>query len=67
MILFARSEEYRIVLHMYVLMIMGTKFYSSGSKHELSSPAQALGLWLRIPFEAWLFAFILCLCCPVYK
>jgi hypothetical protein len=27
-------------------------------KHELSSPAQTLGLWVRIPLEAWVFAFV---------
>jgi hypothetical protein len=25
-----------------------------GLRHELSSPAQTLGLWVRIPLEAWI-------------
>jgi hypothetical protein len=36
-----------------------------GLRHELSSPARALGSWVRIPLKAWMSAFILCLCCPV--
>jgi hypothetical protein len=28
-------------------------------KHEMSSPAQTLGSWIRILVEAWMFAFIL--------
>jgi hypothetical protein len=34
-----------------------------GLRHELS-----LGWWVRIPLKAWMsvYAFILCLCCPVY-
>jgi hypothetical protein len=37
--------------------------------HELSSVAQTLGSWVRIPLEAWMSmcAFILCLCCSVYR
>jgi hypothetical protein len=30
-----------------------------GLRHEMSSPAWTLGSWVRIPLEAWLFAFIL--------
>jgi hypothetical protein len=36
-----------------------------GLRHEMSSPARTLGSWFRVPLEAWLYAFILCLCCPV--
>jgi hypothetical protein len=35
-------------------------------RHEMSSPAQTLGSWVRIALEAWMSAFLLCLCCPVY-
>jgi hypothetical protein len=38
-----------------------------GLRHELSSPAKILGLWVRIPLEAWMFVFILCLLCPVCR
>jgi hypothetical protein len=41
-----------------------------GVRHELSSPSQSLGSWVRIPLEAWmsvLCAFILCLFCPVCR
>jgi hypothetical protein len=31
----------------------------------MSSPAWTLGSWVRIPLEAWMFVFILCVCCPV--
>jgi hypothetical protein len=31
---------------------------------EMSLPSQILGLCVRIPLEAWMSAFILCLCCP---
>jgi hypothetical protein len=33
----------------------------------MSSFPSTLGSWVRIPLEAWLFVFILCLCCPVCK
>jgi hypothetical protein len=36
-----------------------------GVRHGISSPAQTLESRVRIPLEAWLSAFILCLCCPV--
>jgi hypothetical protein len=29
-----------------------------GLRHEMSSPAWTLGSWVRIPLEAWMFAFI---------
>jgi hypothetical protein len=39
-----------------------------GLRHELSPPVRTLASWVRIPLEAWKFcAFILCLCCSVYK
>jgi hypothetical protein len=28
----------------------------------MNSPAPKLGSWVRMPFKAWMFAFILCLC-----
>jgi hypothetical protein len=31
-------------------------------RHELSSLARTLGSWIRIPLEAWMSVFILCLC-----
>jgi hypothetical protein len=34
-------------------------------RHELSSPARSLGSWVPVQFKAWMFASILCLCCPV--
>jgi hypothetical protein len=37
----------------------------SGLKHEISSPARTLESWIRIQIQAWIFAFILCLCCSV--
>jgi hypothetical protein len=36
-----------------------------GLRHEVSSPAQTLGSWVQIPLKAWMFAFILRLCCPM--
>jgi hypothetical protein len=39
-----------------------------GLRHELSSPAQTLGSWVRIHLRhGCLCAFILCLCCPVCR
>jgi hypothetical protein len=29
-------------------------------RHEMSSLARILELWVRIPLKAWMFAFILC-------
>jgi hypothetical protein len=39
--------------------------WARGLRHEISSPVQTLGLRFRIPLEAWMSEFILCLCCPV--
>jgi hypothetical protein len=33
-----------------------------GLRHELSSLTRTLGSWFRIPLEAWMSVFILCLC-----
>jgi hypothetical protein len=44
--------------------------YPSGLRHELSSLARKPGSWVRIPHKKWMFgvyAFILCLCCPVFR
>jgi hypothetical protein len=30
-----------------------------GLRHELSSPAQTLGLWVRVPLEACMSVFVL--------
>jgi hypothetical protein len=30
-----------------------------GLRHEMCSPAQALGSWVQIPLKAWMSAFIL--------
>jgi hypothetical protein len=40
-----------------------------GLRHDLSSLVRTLGLWVRIPFKAWMsvFTFILCLCYPVCR
>jgi hypothetical protein len=29
-----------------------------GLRHELSSPAQTLGSWVRFPLEAWMFVYV---------
>jgi hypothetical protein len=41
----------------------------AGLRHELSSLFRTLGSWVRNPLKVWMFvcAFILCLCCPVYR
>jgi hypothetical protein len=36
-------------------------------EHEMSSLAQTLESYVRIPLEAGMFAFFLCLCCSVYR
>jgi hypothetical protein len=41
----------------------GRSQWPRGLRHELSSLARKLGSRVRIPFEA----FILCLCCSVYR
>jgi hypothetical protein len=33
-----------------------------GIRRELSSLPRTLGSWVRIPLEAWMSVFILCLC-----
>jgi hypothetical protein len=34
-------------------------------RQDMSSPAQTLGSWARIPLEAWMPSFVLYLCYPV--
>jgi hypothetical protein len=38
-----------------------------GLRHELSSLAWTLGSWVRIPLEAWMSVWVLCLFCPVCR
>jgi hypothetical protein len=60
------SLFYRILLHLQGSRFdIGRSQWRRGLRHEMSSPALTLGSWVRIPLEAWMFAFILCLCCPV--
>jgi hypothetical protein len=44
----------------------GRSQWPRGLRHELSFPARTLWSWVRTPLKPWVFAFILCLCCPVY-
>jgi hypothetical protein len=37
------------------------EIWSRSLRHEVSSPAQALGSWVPIPRESWMFAFV-CVC-----
>jgi hypothetical protein len=55
-----------IILH---ISSLGRSQWPPGIRHELSSPAQTLRSWVRIPLKARIFvcAFILCLCCSVYR
>jgi hypothetical protein len=39
--------------------------WARGCRHEMSSPAQILGSWVRIPLETWMCAFRLCFYCPL--
>jgi hypothetical protein len=34
---------------------MGRSQWPRGLRHEMSSPACTLGLWVRIPLQAWMF------------
>jgi hypothetical protein len=34
--------------------------WSQSVRQEMSSPAQTLGSWVRIPLEVWMSAFIMC-------
>jgi hypothetical protein len=36
-----------------------------GVRHELSSPAQTLASWVRIPLEAWMSVFVYSVCVQV--
>jgi hypothetical protein len=36
----------------------GQSQWPRGQKHEMSSPAQTLGSWIRIPLEAWMFVCV---------
>jgi hypothetical protein len=37
---------------------MGLSQLPRGLRHEMSSRAQILGLWTRIPLEAWMFVCV---------
>jgi hypothetical protein len=67
-----RRSTTRFNLHIHnVNNLITTRTEGSRSKwlsclrHEMSSPLQTLRSWVRIPFEAWMPSFVLCLCCSV--
>jgi hypothetical protein len=46
---------------------MGRSQWPCSLKHELSSTAQTLGSWVRIPLEAWMPVCVYSLCCSVCR
>jgi hypothetical protein len=63
----------RVTFPVHLIIIISSSYVCKGRpqwprslRHELCSPAQTLGSWVWIPFEAYMFAFILCFCGPVY-
>jgi hypothetical protein len=49
--------------------LRGRSRWPRGLRHELSSFARRLGSWVRIQLKTWMsvYAFILCLCCPLCR
>jgi hypothetical protein len=47
---------------MCVIVIYSRSQWPRGLGHELSSPAQTLGLWVQIPLEAWMSVRLFCVC-----
>jgi hypothetical protein len=52
-----------------VVIVWGRSQWPCGLRHELSSLAQMLGLWVRIPFKAWISVCVcsVFVCCPVCR
>jgi hypothetical protein len=48
------------ILHCYYEICRS--HWTRGWKHEMSSPAETQGSWVRVPLKAWISVFILCLC-----
>jgi type VI protein secretion system component VasF len=75
------KDYYNSIIICYTTVIIKTKnilkqvehrkadAVAAGLRHEPPSPSRTLGLWVRIPVEAWIpvCAFILCLCCSVCR
>jgi hypothetical protein len=55
----------RFPLHNRFYIFRRRSQWPRGLGHELYSLARTLKLWARIPLKAR--AFILCLCCPVFR
>jgi hypothetical protein len=41
-----------------VNVVEGRSQWPRSLRHELSSLAQTLGLWVRIPLKAWMFIYV---------
>jgi hypothetical protein len=54
-----RSVQLHFAFFPYSYFVM----WPRGLKDEISSPAQRSGSWVRIPLEAWMFAFVFVLSC----
>jgi hypothetical protein len=46
----------RLLLAKYIYICLSQ--WPCGLRHEMSSPAWALGSWVRIPLEAWMFVCV---------
>jgi hypothetical protein len=44
--------------HVISLSDINRSEWPRGLRQEMSSPAQTLGLWVRIPLEAWMFVCV---------
>lgn len=48
-----------------IILCLNSELGNSVTHGEVSSSAPTLGSSVRIPLEAWIFVYILCLCCHV--
>jgi hypothetical protein len=61
---YQKCKEQQILIHCLNILIQRNNVINF---YELSLPARTLESWVQIPLEAWMCAFILCLCCSACR
>jgi hypothetical protein len=60
-----KCSFYQTLIFLNIISVVGLQTRSQwplSLRHELSSPFQTLGSWVRIPHEAWVYMRLFCVC-----